>query len=106
MDAGLPITACLEDANVGRDIEAATQALLGKLRSDAAPAALRRLIRDDLGIEWDGVRLRSLWLVTHRGLRRAGVREHPASLAVLVGWRGAGLAQVRAPGARRTVSLA
>jgi hypothetical protein len=102
---GPTLEECLANAAAVRDIEAAAAAHEAALGADPRPAALRHLIQSDVAIGWQTETLRSLWLVSHRGLRRAGVRAHPESLAVLVGWRGEGLVLLRAAGARRSVTL-
>lgn len=104
METGL--ARCLEDPGWRAAIDDAAAALETELQRDLQRAARRRLLRDDLDLTWDSVPLRSLWLVTHRGLRRAGFRRHDASTAVLVTWRGAGLVLARPPGRRQSHTLA
>jgi len=96
---------CFEDAGLRAAIDDAAAALEAGMRADVQPSAWRRLVRDDLDLVWGTVRLRSLWLVTHRGLRRAGFRKHEDSSALLVAWRGDGLVLVRPPGVRRSHEL-
>lgn len=72
-----------------------------------APFGLRRgVLRSGFELPAGGTVWRSLWLLTHRPLRRGGVRRHPASAAVLVAWRGLGLVLLRGPQERRSVELA
>jgi len=68
--------------------------------------ARRGVVRTGFDLEAGGMSWRSLWLITHRPLRRAGVRRHPASAVVLAAWRGHGLVLLRGPEARRSVELA
>jgi hypothetical protein len=95
----------LDDATLRAEIENAARELEIALQTDVRIGARRRLLRDDLNLEWESVPLRSLWLVSHRGLRRAGFRAHPESTAVLVAWRGEGLVLLRPPGERSSRSL-
>ena len=67
--------------------------------------ARRAVVRTGFEFAAAGTTWRSLWLLTHRPLRRAGVRRHPASTAVLLAWRGQGLVLLRGPDARRSVEL-
>jgi hypothetical protein len=97
---------CLQEDGVQRDLEDALRALLEELRAAPEKAAVRRLVRSDLDVEAEGTTFRSLWLLVHRGLRRAGLRAHPESGALLVAWRGEGIVQLRPPGGRRSVTLA
>lgn len=72
-----------------------------------APFGVRRaVVRNGFEFLAGGTVWRSLWLLTHRPLRRGGVRRHPASAAVLVAWRGSGLVLLRGPHERRSVELA
>jgi hypothetical protein len=68
--------------------------------------ARRAVVRTGFDVEAGGTSWRSLWLITHRPLRRAGVRRHPASAIVLAAWRGHGLVLLRGPKERRSVDLA
>jgi hypothetical protein len=86
-------------------IAAAAEAGERRLAADARPAAVRHVLADDVELDVDGLLVRSVWLVSHRGLRRAGLRAHPASAATLVAWRGEGLVLLRGAGARRSVAL-
>lgn len=72
-----------------------------------APFGLRRgVVQSGFELAAGGTVWRSLWLLTHRPLRRGGVRRHPASAAVLVAWRGRGLVLLRGPQERRSLELA
>jgi hypothetical protein len=87
------VYAAIEDARTARE-------------SDRRPgAAQRTLVQDGLVLDAGGTQWRSLWLLSHRALRRAGLRRH-ASDAVVAGWRGTGLLLLRAPGNRRSIALA
>lgn len=68
--------------------------------------ARRGVVSGALELPAAGTVWRSLWLLTHRPLRRAGIRRHAASAVVLVAWRGQGLVLLRGPHERRSVELA
>ena len=95
------------DAVRGADAAIATAAAAhdGSLAANSMLGVRRSMVADGWSLDWKGDVLRSLWLVSHRGLRRDGIRKHPTHRVVLLGWRGLGLVQQRAPGARRTFSL-
>lgn len=95
----------LRDATLVAAIDDAVRDLESSLREDLRAAAVRRHLRDDFVLDWDGVRLQSLWLVVHRGLRRAGLRLHPDSTVLLVAWKRPGLVLLRASGARGSRTL-
>jgi len=95
----------LQDATLVAAIDDAVRALEHLLRAEPHAGALRRPLRDDLDLDWDGLRLRSLWLVVHRGLRRAGLRFHHDSTVLLVAWKRTGLVLLRASGARSSRTL-
>ncbi len=92
-----------------RGAHAAIATAAGAHESILATSALhgvrRAMVADGWSLDWKGDVLRSLWLVSHRGLRRDGIRKHPTHRVVLLGWHGLGLVQLRAPGARRTYNL-
>ena len=72
-----------------------------------APFGVRRaVVRTGFELAAGGTVWRSLWLLTHRPLRRGGVRRHPASAVVRLAWRGQGLVLLRGPQERRSVELA
>lgn len=66
----------------------------------------RAVVQSGFELAAGGTVWRSLWLLSHRPLRRGGVRRHAASAAVLVAWRGHGLVLVRGPQERYSVELA
>ena len=45
-------------------------------RQEMRLGARRALVQDDLDVTLAGARIRSLWLVSHRGLRRSCGRSH------------------------------
>jgi len=101
--------AALRAALDAPDLRARIDALCGEhdaaLRREARLGARRVVVRDGLELSARGVTWRSLWLLSHRALRRAGLRRHPASDALIAAWRGKGLVLLRAPGQRRSVEL-
>jgi hypothetical protein len=86
-------------------IVSAARAHDAAMAADAKLTVRRALITSAWSVEWNGERLRALWLVSHPGLRRGGIRKHPSSRAVLMSWSGVGIVQLRGAGARRSHSL-
>ena len=103
MDESEALFAAVRQADAA--IAAAAAIHEGAIATDAKLVVRRTIVADGWGLAWKNDVLRSLWLVSHPGLRRGGIRKHPASRAVLLGWRGIGLVQLRGEGARRTYSL-
>jgi hypothetical protein len=91
---------------LGSEIDARARAHEIALAADPRAAVRRAMLRDGFDCTWMGEHLRSLWLVSHRALRRAGFRRHPDSFALLLAWRGAGLVLVRPGSERRSIALA
>jgi len=96
---------CESVRGVNAAIAIAAAAHESVLATSAMHGVRRSMVADGWSLAWKGDVLRSLWLVSHRGLRRDGIRKHPTHRVVLLGWRGIGLVQLRAPGARRTFNL-
>jgi len=100
MDGSAHLAGWLQSGAARAAVDAAAARNEAALRT--GNTALHRSVVAD-GLDWpaDDGRWRSLWLVSHRALRRGGVRRHPGA-ALLVAWRGRGMIQLRGPGARRS----
>jgi hypothetical protein len=107
MELPAAFAALLGDPGLAADLGRAVQEQEAQLDRERRGAVYRRVLRPaGLGADFEGVRFESLWLLTHRGLRRGGFRSHPAGDLVLVGWRGDGLVLLRPAGVRHSVPLA
>lgn len=92
--------------DVAHRLAGAVQAHQARLGHDARCGVLRSLLADGMDLAWGDLRLRSLWLVSQRALRRAGFAKHPDDTTVVLGLRGDGLVLVRADRERRSLALA
>ncbi len=105
MDVVNALQSLVAEPELHARIDSAQRLHRAAFRQEMRLGARRALVQDQLNVEVAGTRIRSLWLVSHRGLRRGGVRRHPESTVVLVAWRGTGLVLLRGDGARRSVTL-
>lgn len=86
-------------------IEATVQSHRAAFTADRRRGVARSVLADGLELAWGNLHLSSLWLLSQCGLRRAGLRRHDHSDAVLLGWRGNGLVLLRPAGERRSLEL-
>ena len=100
-----PLLSFVRRPRVEAKLAAAALAAEQHFAAHAAAGVRRQALEAEADLEWGAHHVRSLWLVSHRALRRAGFRQHPDSLAVLLAWRGAGLVLLRPPGERRSLAL-
>jgi hypothetical protein len=105
MDVADTLRALVADPELHARIDSAQRAHRAAFRHEMRFGARRALVQDGLDCDVAGTRIRSLWLLSQRGLRRGGVRRHPESSVVLVATYGTGLVLLRAEGARRSMTL-
>jgi hypothetical protein len=105
MEDDAALRTALEAPDLRARIDALCREHEAALQREARLGARRAVVRDGLVLAARGGTWRSLWLLSHRALRRAGLRRHSASEALLAAWRGKGLVLLRAPGQRRSVEL-